>query len=206
MLLAPSIIFLFGIVPVIFLAFGILIRRKSQDFSSIDTAVTNFKGYYWLMLIGCIIFLILQTYIGYTSYSTLGYFPRWGPLFGPGRDHQPNLVYFLSHWEYWATDESFGIPFFFLPIAFTYLIAVNTLFYRPSKKHSEWIAVNGFFATKPKSGASDGAESEVDIIKAEKLKQYSVADELLKWAKLKEDGHISEEEFNEAKDKLLKRN
>ena len=43
------------------------------------------------------------------------------------------------------------------------------------------------------------------FIKGEKLKQYSVADELIKWAKLKEDGHISEEEFNEARKKLLKR-
>jgi hypothetical protein len=94
----------------------------------------------------------------------------------------------------------------FFALAFTYLVAVNFLFYRPLKKHSEWVAVNGFFATKPKSVATDGAESEVDIIKAEKLKQYSVADELLKWAKLKEDGHISEAEFNEARDKLLKRN
>ena len=48
--------------------------------------------------------------------------------------------------------------------------------------------------------------SEVDIIKGEKLKQYSVADELIKWGKLKEDGHISEDEFNEAREKLLKRN
>ncbi len=45
----------------------------------------------------------------------------------------------------------------------------------------------------------------IDIIKSEKLKQYSVADELLKWAKLKEDGHITEEEFNEARKKILKR-
>jgi hypothetical protein len=29
----------------------------------------------------------------------------------------------------------------------------------------------------------------VDIIKGQKLKQYSVADELIKWGKLKEDGH-----------------
>ena len=50
-----------------------------------------------------------------------------------------------------------------------------------------------------------GVEREVDIIKGEKLKQYSVADELMKWAKLKEEGHISEDEFNEARAKLLKR-
>jgi hypothetical protein len=38
----------------------------------------------------------------------------------------------------------------------------------------------------------------------EKLKQFSVADELSKWAKLKEDGHITEEEFDEARKSLLK--
>ena len=47
-------------------------------------------------------------------------------------------------------------------------------------------------------------EEKMDIIKSEKLKQYSVADELLKWAKLKEDGHITEEEFDEARKSLLK--
>jgi hypothetical protein len=46
----------------------------------------------------------------------------------------------------------------------------------------------------------------VDIIKGEKQKQYSVADELLKWAKLKEDGHITDDEFNDARKKLLERN
>ena len=48
-------------------------------------------------------------------------------------------------------------------------------------------------------------ESEMNIIKGEKLKQYSVADELMKWGKLKEEGHISEDEFNQAKAKLLNR-
>ena len=82
---------------------------------------------------------------------------------------------------------------------------MNTLFYSPLKRHSEWVAVNGIFSTKPKSATKPAIESEVDIIKGEKLKQYSVADELIKWAKLKEEGHISEDEFNEARAKLLKR-
>ncbi len=47
--------------------------------------------------------------------------------------------------------------------------------------------------------------AEMDIMKSEKLKHYSVADELTKWAKLKEDGHITEEEFNAARTKLLKK-
>jgi hypothetical protein len=42
--MAPSLVFLFGIIPAIFLGFGIyMMKKKNQDFSSIDTAVKNFK-------------------------------------------------------------------------------------------------------------------------------------------------------------------
>ena len=91
-------------------------------------------------------------------------------------------------------------------ICVVYLILVKTLFLKPLTSHSEWVAVNGMFSAKAKSIQKTKSESEVDIIKGEKLKQYSVADELIKWGKLKEDGLISEDEFNEAREKLLKRN
>ena len=51
LLMVPSVIFLFGVLPAIFLAFGIYMMKKNQDFSSIDTAVKNFKVYVWLSLI-----------------------------------------------------------------------------------------------------------------------------------------------------------
>ncbi len=81
-----------------------------------------------------------------------------------------------------------------------YLKIVDNLFYTPLYMHKEWIAVNGIFSNKQKISSHI---SEVNIIKGEKLKSYSVADELLKWAQLKEDGHISEEEYDEARKKLL---
>ena len=97
-----------------------------------------------------------------------------------------------------------GIPLSGFGVPIIYLKAVNNLFYSPLKRHSEWVAVNGIFAGKSKSDIKSATESEMDIIKAEKLKQYSVADELMKWGKLLEEGHISEDEFNQAKAKLLK--
>lgn len=48
--------------------------------------------------------------------------------------------------------------------------------------------------------------SDVNIVKSDNLKAYSVADELLKWAKLKEDGLVTEQQFEEARQKLLNRN
>ncbi len=172
LLMVPSVVFLVGVIPIIFLAFGIYMMKKNQDFSSIDTAVKYFKRYLWLAIIGG---------VGFSVYW-------WGQW---------------SHNPY--ADDKFFISLIALAISIAYLIAVNILFYSPLKEHSEWVAANGIFSTKPKSATKPPIEREVDIIKGEKLKQYSVADELLKWAKLKEEGHISEDEFNEARAKLLKR-
>ncbi|NLD21684.1 MAG: SHOCT domain-containing protein [Bacteroidales bacterium] len=176
LLMAPSLVFLFGIIPAIFLGFGIYMMKKNQDFSSIDTAVKNFKGYTWLALIG-------------GALSSL----YWGNKYFSAEDS-------------WYYDDYFFISLIVAGIAFAYLIVVQILFYSPMNRHREWVEVNGIFSTKPKSDKESINQSEVDIIKGEKLKQYSVADELTKWAKLKEDGHISEEEFNDARTKLLKRN
>ena len=176
LLMVPSVIFLFGVLPAIFLGFGIYMMKKNQDFSSIDTAVRYFEIYVFLSLIVGILVVI----------SFLG------PVVGCSRRCDTKL-------EEFALSLLLGVA---IPI--TYLFAVNILFYRPLKRHSEWVAVNGIFSTKPKSDIKSATESEMDIIKAEKLKQYSVADELMKWGKLKEEGHISEDEFNQAKAKLLK--
>ena len=46
---------------------------------------------------------------------------------------------------------------------------------------------------------------EIEITKRDKMNSYSVADELLKWAKLKEDGLISKEDYEKAKNALLNR-
>ncbi len=90
-------------------------------------------------------------------------------------------------------------------IAFAYILALKHLYFIPLQNHSEWVVANGTFSNKPKNPVSDNLKASVDIIKSEKLKPHSVADELLKWAKLKEDGLISDEEFNEARSKLLNR-
>ena len=175
LLMLPSIGFLVGVIPTLFLAFGIFMMKKNEDFSHVSTATRNFRGYVYLILAG---WIILAAYGATTSNAE----DLWDRL-----------------------DEEFIIPLVFAGICIAYLVFVKHLFINPLSKHSEWVEINGIFATKPKNSSNTVALGEVDIIKGEKLKQYSVADELIKWAKLKEDGHISEEEFNEARKKLLKR-
>jgi hypothetical protein len=58
LIFAPTVGFLVGIIPAIFLVFGLYMMKKNQDFSSIETAVTYFKGYTWLVFIGWVIFTL----------------------------------------------------------------------------------------------------------------------------------------------------
>jgi hypothetical protein len=111
-----------------------------------------------------------------------------------------SVVWWLQTYNHdWASP----IGFLSLP-AYAYYLAVDHLFYRPLKSRHIWVEKNGIFSNK-KTPIPTDTPASLDIIKGEMLKQYSVADELLKWAKLREDGHITEQEFNEARAKLLKR-
>jgi hypothetical protein len=175
LLLAPAVLLGVGVIPALFLAFGIFMTKKHEDFSHISTAVRNFRGYTLLFLLGSI---MAAAYCATTLNEE-------------------------DSWERY--DEEFLGWTIVAAICVAYLIFVKVLFLNPLANHKSWVEVNGMFSTKPRGGKASIGVVEMDIIKGERLKQYSVADELLKWAKLKEDGHISEAEFNEARAKLLKR-
>ena len=182
LLMLPSIVLLVGLIPALFLSFGLFTMKKNESFSHIETAVRHFNRYFGYFLGGCICF------IAYYS-STYGY-----------------SNYYYNYPLGWKYEGNFIGVSFLAVISVCYLIIVKVLFLNILKAHSEWVPVNGIFSSKPKNSKIQTEDSEIDIIKGEKLKYYSVADELIKWSKLKEDGLISENEFNEARAKILKRN
>ena len=176
LLLLPIIIFLgFGVIPTIFLGFGIFMMKKTQDFSHIETSVKNFKIYMQLALVAGVL-------------STL----YWANK------------YFTDEGSYSRYDDNFVVSLSLSFVPIFYIVIINNLFYEPLMDHRDALEINGFLANKNFFEPSS-KQKDVDIIKGEKLKSYSVADELIKWAKLKEDGYVSEEEFNDARAKLLKR-
>ncbi len=87
-------------------------------------------------------------------------------------------------------------------VALIYIRVVNEFLYKPIKLHRDWFVANGLFTNKPRNTSLIDTSS-IEIVKRENLKSYSVADELLKWPKLKEDGHITDYEFQKAKSKIL---
>ncbi len=175
----PTLLFGVGIIPTIFLSFGLYLMKKNQDFSSVEIAVRNYK-----------------------RYTTLAIFVGLGVFIY-------NFIQYKTERGYWSYTYEDGMwaGFWISFISYLYSLAVKFLFYNPLNSHSEWVTINGIFSSK-KSKVQDenNDDPQLNIIKGEKFKQYSVADELIKWAKLKEDGHISEDEFNEVRSKLLNKN
>lgn len=169
LLFAPSTLFIAGIIPAIFLLFGLYMMRKNQDFSSIETAVRYARGYYWLVFLGC-----------------LGYVLFW----------------FLNQGYFYFRHYVGAIALITLPLC--YLLSVQFLLLSPLQKHSDWVSVNDIFSNKERIQLQKKSAPKVDVVQNDTPQQHSVADELIKWVKLKEDGHISDAEFENEKQKLLK--
>lgn len=75
------------------------------------------------------------------------------------------------------------------------------IFFNILKKHEQWIIDNGLFAdSKNEKSFFEKITQKIQFMKKEKT---NIADELLKWAELKEKGLITDEEFKKAKEKIL---
>lgn len=176
LLILPAAAFLVGAIPLLFILFGLFMLRRTNDFSHIETAARNFKIYCWLVVAGFVIAAI--------SLENQAVDQVWEEQ---GRNRE---VFAFS---------------IFAGISGVYILALNYFFLNPLRRHRAWIQQNGIFSNRSKEESLDAEPTSIDIIKGERLRSFSVADELLKWAKLKEDGHISEQEFNEARAKLLQK-
>lgn len=171
----PPIIFVVGIVPALFLLFGIFMLRKSGDFGHIETAARNYRIFCVLAFlgIGSIAGHLFVQYLESESWRGNGYL----------RDAAAVAICSL--------------------IPLIYIFVMQGLFLEPLRANIEWIARKvSVFLGRSSLGSAGG----IDIIKGERLRSFSVADELIKWAKLKTDGHITENEFSDARRKLLERN
>jgi len=177
-LLLLPLVALFGVgaLPALFLCIGIFMMKKHQDFSYIRTAVKLCNWYWILPALGFAVVAV---------YNALAFDPS-------------------EHRKPWYFTDGVTVPSLFSAGAIFYIVLLNTLFAKPLASHWKWVEINGIFSSEPKN-KTIVKDSEIDIIKSESLKSYSVADELIKWAKLKEDGYISNKEFQEARDKLLQR-
>lgn len=111
------------------------------------------------------------------------------------------IVFYFN--EYSSADELIACAVSMVIAVFFHVVA-SPLFFTPLQTHREWVEKNGIFTTREKKSGAN-SERSINITGGEKLRSFSVADELMKWAKLRDDGLVSEDEFEEARKKLLQR-
>jgi hypothetical protein len=169
--LLSSIAFYIGIIPVILLAYGYFMMRRTGDFMHIDVTVKYAKFFYDILFV----------------LSIVGVF----------------FILFLWLFGYVSWDLAL-LPVLLAAYFYGCLAAIMSWYYKPLGRHTDWVTVNGAFSRKQKGDEVPVAsEASGTIAKRENLKQPSVADELAKWAKLRDDGVVSESEFEHARSQLL---
>lgn len=159
----PTVAFGIGVLPAVFLCFGIFMMKRSGDFRHVRTAARNTQIY-------LIVFIVAALALSL--------------IFAPGSD-----------FDKLAGGLSFAV------LAAVYMLIVDRLFCSPLRAHAEWVEKNGIFATRPRGNRP--TKHSVNIKVGSNSALFSVADELAKWAKLKEDGLITQDEFDAARRKLL---
>ena len=79
----------------------------------------------------------------------------------------------------------------------------NALYFRTMEEHQNWVVHHGIFSDKPnEQSILESAKEKIQTF--QKPQACGVADELLKWKSLLDQGVITEEEFSARKEKLLK--
>ena len=202
-LFLPVVFFGVAALPAIFLIFGIFMMKRGGDFSHVDTSYKNASSYFFFIIF--IALIVACFFGGQYLFSKSDFEEKYNkPKYSQLSDSSKIGVEKLRDS---GEIESHLIVFFMaivvIIISVFYLVVLRYLYYMPLLRNKDWVVGNGIFSSLSKNDIIISPLNKVDIIKGEKLKSYSVADELLKWAKLKDDGHISEQEYNQVRDKLL---
>jgi hypothetical protein len=98
------------------------------------------------------------------------------------------------------------LPAFIAPIIpLLYIWMLHNLFYIPLTNHKEWVVANGIFATT-KAKEKEPRTTPLISLPTFSIKtssNLSVADEIVKLNKLKEDGLVTQDEFDKLRKALL---
>ena len=119
----PSIVFLVGIIPALFLVFGVFMMKKSGDFSHVETAVRNYNYYVSVPLV----FLVVLALYNMSNLS-----PK-------------------SSYRYDNEISQIIICLVFVGVCILYMFFASKLFLSPLAAHSEWVVNNGIFSGKRKN-------------------------------------------------------
>ena len=185
---------IFGIIPIIICLGFIYIKKKDKSIKSLQTVKKIFLGY--LIILGLILSIVCFERASYYQESSKKYYDDY---------IKTNDLMYLKLSKGYKQESPIYIAtgLIVVPLgAYLIYFISNILFFNILKRHEKWIVNNRIFADY--KGEKSFIEKATEKIQTAKKEPINVADELLKWAELKEKGLITEDEFKKAKDKILK--
>lgn len=163
-----------GLIFIVLFIFCTHLAKRNRSTATLEAAISSFRV---LLLVAVGIFILVAA-------------------FGASLNDWPQN-------RAWYDKEMVVVSLFWAVIFFVYFLLTGYLFLKPVQRNRDWISQHGFFASRERKSGSVIQSGSPDIRKSEKLLSYSVADELIKWSKLKDQGHITLEEYQRAREKLL---
>jgi hypothetical protein len=164
-----------GILLILVTSWGLYRMRSTHEFSYLDTVFIIHKGFAAIASIG------LSTIIAYAVFE-----------------------YWHRHFDDWFAEY---VVYLILSLLIypVYCYLLNTLFYAPLSKHKEWVVANGIFATTEAKEKEPRTTPLISLptFSIKTSSNLSVADEVVKLNKLKEDGLVTQDEFDKLRKALL---
>ncbi len=178
-LMAPAVVLMVGIVPAVLLTYGLVMTLLRSDFSQLKLAVRNCN--YLLnaaAILAAITFIVVFCVIVFDNKFDI---TRW-----PSRDKD---VLFIA-----------GIT---IIGSIGYKNIIQRFFLAPLTEHKEWLVSFKMPTFKPRTKKIGDRGFRVVVDKP--LASAQVIDDIARWEKLKEEGRITKEEFDEIRIKILQR-
>ena len=172
-----------GFIPAVLLGYGYVMMRINGDFAHVDVTVKYTKLYFNVLMRVSI------------AAAFLSFLWLLGMSFSESEQ--------TSNGALDAMLVFVGVSILMV-ILQGCLLAVQHFYHAPLLRHKEWVETHGAFSRKSKKRKQRSTtQAEADISENAARKQYSVADELSKWANLRDEGVVSDADFERARSKLL---
>ena len=187
-LIIPPVIFVVGIVPILLLVYGLTMALAREDFKQVNLSIRNCNYFlFTLALLGGGGLFIAGIVNGVRYYYEY-YNESSRVLMALGRD---------------ATLGVCGSGIAIILLSVVYKKIIQHLYLEPLTENKEWLMSLKMpsFRSRPKKIGDRGFRVVVD----KPLASAQVIEDISRWEKLKDEGRITELEFDEIRIKILQR-
>lgn len=196
LLMAPAVMLFVGIIPAALLVYGLAMALWRGDFNQINLSIRNCNIYLFLAMIGGLVSVVIGLFYVGTNFDMFLYDIKYS-------DNRPTDATWRYNYTFGLQCSVFG--FGAIALAFIYKQIIQRLFLIPLNENKDWLMSLKLklprFLWNTKKIGNRGFRVVVD----KPLPSEEVIGDIARWEKLRDEGRITQEEFDEIRIKILQR-